>query len=261
MSKFIVVSRRQHAALRWQRYTHYRFAAQDAVMSIVAREMPRAALSLPIAFVKSGEAFVPVVVQGFEPGQNLLVGADGRWQGAYTPAAYRGYPFQLARGEDGQNVLCLDEESGLITAGPEGERFFAEDGTPAPAVKEVFDFLATVQSNREVTTQVCAALQAHGLIKPWPLTIEVPDGRRKVDGLYMIDEAALQALPAEALVALRNLGALPMIYCQLLSMQNLEKLGELARGRLPQASVPAPAPEVSLDFFNKGGTIDFGKIF
>lgn len=230
-------------------------------MSIVAREMPRAALSLPIAFVKSGEAFVPVVVQGFEPGQNLLVAADGRWQGAYTPAAYRGYPFQLARGEDGQNVLCLDEESGLITAGPEGERFFAEDGTPAPAVKEVFDFLATVQSNRDATTQVCAALQAHGLIKPWPLAIEMPEGRRKVDGLYMIDEAALQALAADALAALRDVGALPVIYCQLLSMQNLEKLSELARARLQQAAAAAPTPEAGLDFLNEGGTINFGKIF
>lgn len=261
MPKYIVVSRRQHAALRWQRYTHYRFAGQDAVMSIVAQEMPRAALSLPLAFMKSGDAFVPVAVQGFEPGENLLVGADGRWQGTYTPAAYRGYPFQLARGEDGQNVLCMDEESGLITAGPEGERFFAEDGMPAPAVKEVFDFLTMVQSNREATARVCAALQSHGLLQPWPIAIALPEGQRKVEGLYAIDQVAFNALPSDALLALRNLGALPVIYCQLLSMQNLANLSTLARARLQAAAAPAPTPEAGLDFLSEGGTINFGKIF
>jgi hypothetical protein len=61
---------------------------------------------------------VPVAVQGLAPGQNLFVAPDGRWLAAYTPAAYRGYPFQLAHAENGQQVLCFDEESGLITDGP-----------------------------------------------------------------------------------------------------------------------------------------------
>lgn len=261
MPKFSVVSKQVHASLRWQRYTDYRFAATDAVVPLVLQELPKASREFPLAFVALGEAFVSVAVQGIEPEKNLFVAPDGRWVGSYTPANYRSYPFQLVRTSDDQWVLAVDEDSGLVTEGAEGEFFFQEDGTPAPVLKEVFDFLSTLQQNREATARVCAALQAQQLIQPWPVALELPEGRRQVDGLYRIDEAAFNRLPAEALVALRDLGALPVVYCQLLSMQNLSNLGLLARSR-PALPAAAPvSPEAGLDFLNEGGTINFGKIF
>ncbi len=261
MSKFSVVSKQVHASLRWQRYTDYRFAATDAVVPLVLQEMPEASREVPLAFVARGYAFVPVAVQGVEPQKNLFVAPDGRWVGSYTPANYRAHPFQLVRTADEQLVLAVDEDSGLVTDGAEGEFFFQEDGTPAPVLKEVFDFLSTLQMNREATARVCAALQAQQLIQPWPIAVELPEGRRQVEGLYRIDEAAFNRLPAEVLVALRDLGALPVVYCQLLSMQNLSNLALLARSRLAQAAVASVYPEASLDFINEGGTINFGKIF
>ena len=33
-------------------------------------------------------------------------------------------------------MLCFDEDSGLVSDSPEGERFFAEDGKPAKAPRE-----------------------------------------------------------------------------------------------------------------------------
>lgn len=262
MPKIQVISREHHASRRWQRYADYHFAAQDAVAPLVVQELPRAAMMLSIAFVESDGGFLPVAVQGLKAGHNLFVAADGRWLSAYVPAAYRGYPFRLAATEDGKQVLCVDEDSGLVTDGPEGEPFFNEDGTPAKAVADALDFLIKVQANREATARICALLQRHSLIQPWPIKVQAPEGEQNIEGLHRIDEAALNALPAEAFIELRDAGALPAVYCQLLSMQHLQLLGRLAEAHANAAqSLPATASgDLNLDFMNQGGTITFGNL-
>ena len=210
MPQFVALSRNHHAGKRWLRHASYRFAAQDALIPLVAQELPKAIMSLPVGFIAAGEGFVPVAVQGLTPGQNLFVAPDGRWLAAYTPAAYRGYPFRLARAENGQQVLCFDQESGLISDGAQGEPLFDEAGNPSKGVTEVMNFLTQVQTNRELTDRVCALLQQHGLIQPWPLKVQEAGGERMVEGLYRIDEAALNALPADVFSALRDGGALPL---------------------------------------------------
>lgn len=266
MPNFVALSRNLHAGKRWQRHSSYRFAAQDAVIPLVAQELPKAVMSLPVGFIAMGENFVPVAVQGLAPGQNLFVAPDGRWLGEYTPAAYRGYPFRLAYAENGQQVLCFDQDSGLIGDGPEGETFFNEDGSPTQGVTEVMNFLMQIQANRDATARSCALLQQHGLIQPWPLKVQEAGGERAVGGLFRVDEAALNALPAEALVALRDAGALVLAYCQLLSMQHLPKLGLLAqahaqaRAKAAQPLPQTPAGDLDLEFLNQGGTISFGNL-
>ena len=261
MPNFVALSRNLYAGKRWQRHSSYRFAAQDAVIPLVAQELPKAVMSLPVGFIAVGESFVPVAVQGLAPGQNLFVALDGRWLGDY-----RGYPFRLAYAENGQQVLCFDQDSGLIGDGPAGEPFFNEDGSPTQGVTEVMNFLMQIQANRDGTARSCALLQQHGLIQPWPLKVQEAGGERAVGGLFRVDEAALNALPAEALVALRDAGALVLAYCQLLSMQHLPKLGLLAqahaqtRAKAAQPLPQTPTGDLDLEFLNQGGTISFGNL-
>jgi len=261
MSSLHPVSVSRHGSRRWQRYSSYAFAAGDAVCPLVAQELPKAAMSLPLAFVASGEEVVPVAVLGLQPGKNLFVAPDGRWLGGYVPAAYRGYPFALANTADGQQVLCIDEDSGLLVDG-EGEAFFAEGDRPAAALNDVLNFLTQVAANRQATRHACALLREHGVVQPWPVRLQTAGGEQAVAGLLRIDEAALNALPAGAFVALRDAGALSLAYCQLLSMQHLAQLGPLAQAheRAAQAVAPQPAAELDLEFLNQGGTISFGNL-
>lgn len=261
-----VISRERHAEQRWQRYTSYAFAAHQAVVPLAAAELPKAAMSLPLAFIAQQEAFVPVAVLGLQAGSNLWVGADGRWAGAYIPAALRGHPFRLAQAEDGQQVLCIDEQSGLLTAGPEGERFFNDDGQPAQATLDILNFLTQTAQSLAVAAAACAALARHQLIRPWPITLQNEGGEQQIEGLFQVDEAALNQLPGEALQELARAGALAVAYCQLLSMQHLPQLGQLARARAQaaaQAAAPAPTParDLDLEFLNNSGTIGFGNLF
>ena len=264
MTDYHVITRERHEHLYWLKQSGHRFAAGDALCPLVAQELLKAMLSLPIGFIVEGEQFMPVAVQGLTPGQNLWVAADGRWLASYVPAPYRSYPFRMAPTEQGEQVLCIDEASGLISESA-GEAFFDEDGTPAKSVLEILDFFQQIDANRRHTRDICALLQQHGLIQPWPITVQGEHGDQKVEGLFRIDEAALNAMTAEALAEVRNAGGLTVAYCQLLSMQHLSTLGTLAQAhaeaektRLEQESL-AQNGELQLGFINDSGTFSFGQ--
>jgi hypothetical protein len=91
-------------------------------------------------------------------------------------------------------------------------------------VRQILAFLEQVAADRQRTERLCALLAEHALIQPWPLTVKTAAGER----LQCIDEVALKALPEAQFETLRQAGALPLIYCQLLSMQHIALLGKLA---------------------------------
>ena len=78
----------------------------------------------------------------------------------------------------------------------------------------------------------------------------------------------MNQLPAEALATLRDEAALTVAYCQLLSMQHLQTLGQLAQAH-DQAKAKAQAAnklptnasgELDLEFLKSSGTISFGQL-
>lgn len=259
MSNFQVITRSTHTNKYWKRFDSYHFAAQHAVVPMVAHEFPHALMHMPIAFIKQQDAFVPVAVLGLEPGQNLFVTPDGRWTGGYTPAAFRSYPFQLAESSDGQSVLVIDEDSGRV-CDTEGEPFFDAEGKPTKAVKDVLDFLVYVQSDSVVTQRICTALAEQHLIQPWNITVQDEGGERQVEGLYQVDEAAMIALSSKAFEVLRQVGAVQTAYCQLLSMQHLNTLEQRAHAQretpLPQQNLLGD--ELDFELLGDGGNISFG---
>lgn len=274
-----IISRQRHSQLQWQPPRNYLFAAQDAVVPLAVAELPKAQATLPLAFILMGEGdtaqYTPVAVLGLAPHRNLFIAPDGRWLGAYIPAVYRSRPFVLAQTPEGQQVLCIDEEAGLVL-GTGAEPFFTPEGEPAPAVAAMLHFLTELQASRAATVRMCAAVQRHGLFQPWPITVQTDAGPQPLSGLSRINEEAFNALPAEALLELRQAGALPLIFCQLLSMQHLPRLGELAQAHAQAAAQAAqaaaqaaqataalpvrttPTGELDLEFLNQGGTLRFG---
>lgn len=259
MTQITPISRELHADKRWKRSASYSFATSDAVAPLVVQELSRACMIMPIGFVQAADGFQLVAVQGLQPGQNLWLAPDGRWFGPYIPAVYRSYPFVLAKSDDeaARRVLCIREDSDLITD-TEGERFFDEDGKPAKPVQDVLKFLELLSNNTQQTAALCAILTAHNLIQPWNIQLKTADGEQQVKGLFRVDEAALNALPANAFETLRKGGVLPLVYCQLLSMQHINTLGKLAN-RQAQGAAAAPQPDGDLDleFLKHGDTIRF----
>lgn len=259
MPTIMPVSRQRHGNKQWQRFSSYSFAAKDALAPLALAELPKAAAALPIAFILQNDRYIPAALMGFQAGQNLMVSPTGQWLGRYIPAAYRSYPFMLLKTEDGQQqVMCIDETAGLLSGGSGGELFFDRDDQPSKAITQILDFLNQTSASRKAAEAAGAALQRHSLICSWPLTVQSASGEQRVDGLFQVDEAALNALAADALLELRDAGALVVAYLQLLSMQHL---GELARLATERNSISAASADTDINgLANPGGTFSFGNL-
>ena len=260
MSTMMPITPEHHGAKRWLRPTNYAFAAKDSVAPLIASELAQAALALPIGFANQGEDFVPVALVGLTPDQSLFVSADSLWQGHFVPSAYRFHPFALLPASEGREVLCIDEESGLVTDGPEGEPFFSDDGEPSKFVADIFASLLEIGTQRLATKSTCALLKAHGLIEPWPVTIQGSSGERQVDGLFCINEDALDALSDAAFLELRASRGLTIAFCQLLSMQHLPALKQMAVVRAA-AAMPTVRPSTApgLEVLDHDRPLDFSR--
>lgn len=262
--EFHPLSAERHGDRHWRRVSSYGFAAQQPLLPLAGLELFQAALALPVAFVPQDGGFSCVAVVGTRDGECLYVAPDGRWLAGYMPAKLRSYPFGLAALEGDQFALCMDEASGLLSSSPQDEPFF-QDGKLAPALQRVLEFLGQIQTSQAVTQRACAALQTHGLLKPWAITLQDAAGaQRKVEGLFCVDEAALNKLEDSAFLALRRCGALALAYAQLMSMSHIQALGTLAGARdraLAAKTAPMKLPTTAagdLDLsFMEGDTLRF----
>lgn len=259
MARLLPVSRQVFTGKFWKRVTDYSFTANDTVCQLVTQEMPKAMLHLPLAFIKQGEVLVPVALQGLAPNKNLLVATDGSWLMPYVPAAYRSYPFRAVDDGNGKQILCFDEDSQLFAE--EGEAFYQEDGEPTPFIRQIAEFFQVLEQNRQLTEKQCAVLQQLELIVPWNVKVQNDDGEQLLQGLYRVDEEKLYALPDSEYLKLREVGAMGLLYCQMLSMQHLPRLAELARHQdavQKQLAERDAAKDLDLSFMASGDTLSFG---
>lgn len=266
MSAVVPLTTSRHGRKYWRRFSSYHFAGREVLVSLMLAEMGTAVLSLPVAFVPRGEAFVPAAVLGFVPGRNLLVGPQGNWLAAYVPAPFRCHPFKLAESQ-GQMVLCVDEGSELLNEDGQGEALFTPEGKVSAALQGVMDFFQAVGNSQPATARACALLQEHGLIVPWPAQVQLTGGVTVLEGLFQVDHEALGRVSAEVLKTLQDSGALWLAHCQLLSRQHLATLAQLARKldeRAAHADRAAPLPEkngaLDLSFMKDDGLLDFGHL-
>jgi len=243
MSKLVAVSREHHAGKKWRRFKDYAFASQVATVPVVTAELAKAALAMPLAFLKSGDHYSLVAVLSLLPNRNLFVAPDGRWLVGHIPALFRCYPFRIIRQQEaGKNILCTDADYALADDGdPDGVDFFDQDGSLSPVLNSVCDFLSQIEGSLRATEAAVSALATAGVIRPWNLKIKGDNGAEQtVEGLHAIEEGALAGLGDEAIVNLHKAGGLPIAYAQLLSMNNINIFSDLSKY---QARLATPAPD------------------
>lgn len=231
MTKLVALDSVVHGGKAWRRPENYGFAAQDAVVTITGLEFSQVGMVMPIAFIARGDHHDAVAVMSLLPGRNMFVGPSGQWLGSYVPVALRTFPFRSVpiQGRE-DSALCVVEDSGLIVdADGKAEPLFNPDGRLAASVEPVWKMLVEVEANRRNTALAISALQEAGLICPWNITVKVDGADKTVDGLFRIDEAALNGLDDDAFLKLRRIGALPLAYIQLLSMAQIGVFAQLNR--------------------------------
>lgn len=230
-----------HRALRFTPGQPYDFAREAMLLPLAASELARAAREMPIIFLKGEVA--PQALVGLDPGDNLHVQDSGHWQGRYIPACLRAYPFRLAKHGEAESevkqkfVVQIDRAARHFET-PDGEPLIDEQGAPASLLKQVQKALLTLYKDTRLAEQQVAQLDTHSLLVDQHVLINRgTEQERALTGFRVVNVKALAALGSESLAALRDSGALALIYAHRLSLTNL-KDGLLAQTSGAAAETP-----------------------
>ena len=163
--------------------------------------------------------------------------------------------------QDEQLALCIIDE--YVTEAGAGQPFFTPSGEPSEEIAKILQGLNQIEAGRASMAQISAVLDRHGLIEPWPIKVQKEEGVVTVEGLFRIDEAKLKDSAPDVLADLMQTSALPAAYCQLLSMQHVSALGQLAqmqqKAQAPRLPINA-AGELDMDSLMQSDTIDFSRL-
>lgn len=227
--KVVPVNKEVHAKTRIKEITSFEFASKFHIAYVTMQEFTRAAAIFPIVFLedKEKDEFRPVVLLGLNAGKNLFVDSAGKWQASYVPAIIRRYPFALTpRGDDGQYIVCIDEESSLVST-TEGSALFDDKGEPTQVIENVKRYLAELQQMDGLTRNFCAFLKENNMFTPLNLRVRDSSKVKNISGCYVINEERLNNLSDELFLEIKNKRYLPAIYGHLISLAQTERLVKL----------------------------------
>jgi hypothetical protein len=240
----VLLDRAKHRARRVRSSTSFAFARHANSLFLAGVEFNEASKEFAIVFTRSGTGrTVPVAMLGLRSQENLFVDSEGRWDAAFLPAFVRRYPFVLAdlpgRAE---MAVCVDEASDRLND-IEGEPLFDAGGGDTPFLRNAVDFLNRYHAEYLRTGAFCQRLEQAGLLMEMNAKADLVDGRSfTLNGLRVVDEKKLLALPDAAALELFRSGELHLISLHLMSLSNMRSLVDrLATRKSPLP--PAPRPQ------------------
>lgn len=213
-----------HAQWRIAPQATWAFAAKAHVVPVLAQEFVAAQADYTIAFAKDeAGSYMPVALLGLKAEQNLFVNAQGQWRpDTYIPAYVRRFPFAPA-GEGDKMVVVMETSSGLVGPMDEGTPLF-DQGQPTETLQRALGLVEAFHREAQVTQTFCRWLNEQSLLTP--VTAEVRDrdqAAHRLDGMWVVDEAKLNALPEADVLTLFKSGQLAWVYAHLMSLKNLSR--------------------------------------
>lgn len=245
--KIAPVNKDLHARKRVKEITSFSFAQKFHVAYITLQEFTRAASIFPIVFLedKQKDEFRPVVLLGLKPGVNVFVDAQGKWLASYIPAVIRRYPFTLTPGgADGQFIVCIDEDSSLVSE-TEGAPLFDAQGNPTQVIENVKRYLSELQQMEVSTHAFCSFLAKHNMFTPLSLRVRETSGVKDIAGCYVINEERLNNLSDELFLEIKNKRYLPAVYAHLISLAQTERLVRLQEDGAAKTPAEENAPALA----------------
>ena len=241
--KPVALDRVKHRNLRVRATGSFAFAGKANSLYLAGVEFNEACKEFAIVFTRVGSGrTVPVAMLGLRSRENLFVGSGHKWEASYIPAFVQRYPFVLAELPGRTDMaVCVDEAfAGLNSA--EGEPLFDGKGNNTGFLQHALDFLSRYQEEYLRTEAFCQRLEQAGLLMEMNAKADLVDGRSfTINGLMIVDEKKLMALPEATALDLFRSGELHLISMHLVSLSNMQKLVDRMAVR-PSPLEPAPRP-------------------
>ncbi|MCY7294045.1 SapC family protein [Alteromonas sp. a30] len=184
----------------------------------------------PIVFQRDGQSglFHPVVVLGFEIGENLFL-QESHWDAPYIPALIARQPFSIGfkstpDSDEKQRVVHIDLDNPRVSQ-EQGEPLFMDLGEQSPYLQKMASLLESIHLGMEQNKAFSAALIELELVESFSAEIELNDGTtHQLLGYYTINEEKLYKLSAEKLAELNEKGFLSAVYMMLASLSQFSNL-------------------------------------
>lgn len=249
MSSPVPLRNDKHAKLKVVQSGDYTRYKENHLVPIVIQDFFTLAAEFPLVFVKLGKTddFIPVALMGLRQGHNLYCQTE-QYKGTVIPVSFGNAPFTIARVDEksDQLIILIDEESPLISE-TEGETLFNEKSERTPYLENRIEALTRVADQTRNTQEMCKRLTERNLLSTQKVELQHrPDAQRySIDGIYVVNEVALNELSDEGFLELRKMGLLPVIYAHLTSLQQLRRVSELQyvadKARQAEEAKAAPA--------------------
>lgn len=228
MAEPVPLSFEQHGKLRLSELRDFtRFGSQHLV-PVVFQEFYELATEFPLVFVRNSESgnFVPVAMMGLARGRNLYCQTP-QWTLNFVPTSFTLTPLSLVRTDSGSEeaIVCVDQDSPLLSESA-GEPMFNADGTHTDYLQKRIDHVTRITHQSLQAAALCQLLAEKKLLRTRPLSLQKSAAapRYEVEGVFTIDEEALEALDDKEFLTLRQRGLLPLIYSHLTSLQQFGRL-------------------------------------
>ena len=219
----------KHSQVKIKSTTNYIHAKEQQVVPLIVHEFAMASAAMPVVFVKNsvnGE-FQAVALLGLKPAENVFYSED-KWLGAYLPALITHHPFALVPSQNDENQLqvALKEDSYLVSH-EEGEAIFDDKGNETDYMTKRKNALGQYFENTRVTDAFIKYLVEKNLLSQQQLSLKINNENMTIDGIYLVDEKALNELSNDDFLVLRQRGYLAPIYNHMNSLHQLRTIAQL----------------------------------
>jgi len=230
MTNIVPLHHQQHATLKVQDNKDFSRFKEQHLIPIVVQDFIPLASEFPIVFVKNTETgqFTAVAMMGIKPNINVYCQTPN-WPAEVIPSSFFNYPLSIVRQkEDDDNCfVCIDSDSAMVSK-DQGQALFDEKGEQTDYLKARTEHLLNLAERHEQTNNIMQYFANKKLLTLKSLNLNL-GGEEKLalNGLYVIDEKRLEALPDDEFNELRKKGLLPLIYAHLSSMHQIARLAKM----------------------------------
>ena len=230
MANIVPVRKDQHQNIKIASKRDLSLVANQHIAPISAREYAQAATCYPVVLVKDPEStrYRSVVMLGLEAGENLYY-SEEKWDAIYIPQSISLVPFSLGLDPEKEKTLttCIDLDSVFVGEDKENALFDAK-GNDTDFFKGIQDSLGALYDNEVMTEKFVQELADNDLLLELELNINFSNNeKKKLVGLFGIDEKKLQKLSDEKVLDFNKRGLFIPIYAMLGSIGQINRLAQL----------------------------------
>jgi hypothetical protein len=225
----IALNNTEHQALKIDPRYVLKYMAEVHMVPVIVHECAFVGSDAPVVFVKNQDTgqFQMVVLYGLEPGENVFA-RNGEWNALSLPLVVQCMPLKLlSDGDDSDRMMIGIDDTSPFINGEEGEVLFDANGEETDFLKSRKELLGQYFEGGRVTQAFIDLLSELNLLAKQDIKINADGEKIDIAGLYSVDEGKLRELSTEDFEKIRTSGFLPVVYAQLMSMNQIRRLTRL----------------------------------